>query len=491
MKYPVIKGAGYALIQTPELLLQQSNLEGPSLSHLFRDQLRSFESVVRYPPNQAFIGNLLPEDLSNIPRPWYNNSLPNAKRQGHFGEIFPEDEFLGLLNAVDVYGLVCLEEGFKQTVLQKLRSHPALCMLKGIKMAQDNRFTYEEIQGMIKTRESLPLTFGGRIIGCVRKANESDSNLAASRVLENLTAKASAVVALQLLLWKTGLKPRDVDYIIETSEEACGDIRQKGGGSFAKSIAETCSCSNASGADTRAFCAAPVHALMQGAALVQSGIFNNVIVVAGGCSAKLGLNAGIHLEHEMPVLEDILGAFAFHISKDDGINPIVRTDLIGRMNVGCGDSPQQVYRSLVAEPLTKGGYKVSDIDRYAAELVNPEILEPTGCGDIAKNNYKMIASLAVLKREIDSTEIEEQSNHFGVPGYAPNQGHIPSGVPYIGPARELILRNKLSQVMIIGKGSLFLGKLTRLYDAISIIIQRNPKQTTNENNKFFTGARFF
>ena len=478
MKYPVIKGTGYALIQTPGLLLQQVNLEGSSLRHLLADQLRSFESVVRYPPNQVFIGNLLPEELPNIPRPWYNSLLPNAKRQGHFGEIFPEDEFLGLLNAVDVYGLVCLEAGFKQAVFQKLRSHPALFMLKGITMDRNNRFSYEEIEEMIKTREALPLTFEGRIIGCVRKANVSDSTLAASRVLENLTAKASAVVALQLLLWKTGLRPQEVDYIIEASEEACGDIRQKGGGSFAKSIAEACSCSNASGADTRAFCAAPVHALMQGAALVQSGIFKNVIVVAGGCSAKLGLNAGIHLKQEMPVLEDMLGAFSFHISENDGINPILRTDLIGRMSVGCGDSPQQVYRSLVAEPLTKGGYKILDIDRYAAELVNPEIIEPTGCGDIAKSNYKMIAALGVLNREIDRTEIDKQIHRFGVPGFAPNQGHIPSGVPYIGPARDLILQNKMKQVMIIGKGSLFLGKLTRLYDAISLILQRNPRLNT-------------
>lgn len=482
MKYPVIKGTSYALIQTPGLLLQQANLEGSQLSHFFTDQLRSFDSAVCYPPNQAFIGNLLPEDLPNIPRPWFNTPLPNAKRQGLFGEIFPEDEFLGLLKVVDVYGLVCLETGFNQAVLKKLHSHPALCVLKGMTMDSNNSFSYDQIVEMIKTVEALPLTFEGRIIGCVRKANMSDYTLAAARVLENLTAKASAVVALQLLLWKTGLKPQEVDYIIEASEEACGDIRQKGGGSFAKSIAEACSCSNATGADTRAFCAAPVHALMQGAALVQSGIFRNVIVVAGGCSAKLGLNAEIHLKHKMPVLEDMLGAFAFHISENDGINPILRTDLIGRMNVGCGDSPQQVYRSLVAEPLVKGGYKILDIDRYAGELVNPEIIEPTGCGDIANKNYKMIASLGVLKHELDRTEIEEQIHRFGVPGFAPNQGHIPSGVPYIGPARELLLRNKVKQVMIIGKGSLFLGKLTRLYDAISLIIQRNPhKQSPKEN----------
>jgi len=78
---------------------------------------------------------------------------------------------------------------------------------------------------------------------------------------------------------------------------------------------------------------------MQGAALVQSRIFKNIVVVAGGCSAKLGLNASVHIEQKMPLLEDMLGAFAFYISENDGINPIIRTDLIGRMNVGCGDSP--------------------------------------------------------------------------------------------------------------------------------------------------------
>ncbi|AET67199.1 3-oxoacyl-(acyl-carrier-protein) synthase III [Desulfosporosinus orientis DSM 765] len=475
MKNPALKGTSTALIHTPGILLQQANLEGAPFRHLLAEQLRSFESVVRYPPNQAFIGNLLPEDLANIPRPWYKNSLPNAKREGHYGEIFPEDEFFGLLYTVDVNGLVCLEAGFRDAVLENLRSHPALGRLKGVTKAQENNFSFAEIQEMIENQEALPLTTGGRIIGCVRKGNELDLHLSAARVMENLTAKASAVAALQLLLWQTGLQPEEVDYIIETSEEACGDIRQKGGGSFAKSIAEACSCSNASGADTRAFCAAPVHGLMQAAALVQSGIFKNVMVVAGGCCAKLGLNAGIHLKHQMPVLEDMLGAFAVHISQDDGINPIVRTDLIGRMKVGCGDSPQMVYRSLVEEPLTKGGYKICDIDRYAGELVNPEIIEPTGCGDITRMNYKMIASLGVLKGEIHRGEMEVQVNRFGVPGFAPNQGHIPSGVPYMGPARDLILQDKINRVMIIGKGSLFLGKLTRLYDAISLILERNPK----------------
>ena len=38
-----------------------------------------------------------------------------------------------------------------------------------------------------------------------------------------------------------------------------------------------------------------------------------------------------------------------------------------------------------------------------------------------------------------------------MPGFAPTQGHIPSGVPFIGFARDLILEGKLNNAMIIGK----------------------------------------
>lgn len=475
MNYPVIKGTSYALVQATGLLMQQADPENDSLVNSLSAHLRSFDSAVSYPPNQVFIGNLRPEDLSDIPRPWYKNLLPKAKCEGKFGEIFPEDEFIGVMKAVDVFGLVCLETDFQQRILEKLLSHPALKTLKGVTTLQDRSYADNELREMINTSDAMPLTFEGKIIGCVRKANATDPFLSAHRVAENLTSKASAVIAFQLLFLKTGLNPQDIDYVLEASEESCGDIRQNGGGSFAKSIAEACSCPNASGVDVRAFCAAPMHALMQGAALVQAGIFKNVVVVAGGCSAKLGLNRGIHLEHNMPLLEDMLGAFAFHICEDDGVNPILRTDLIGRMNVSCGDSPPMVYHALVSAPLAKGRFRITDIDRYAAELVNPEIIEPTGCGDVGKMNYKMIASLGVMQGEIERTEIEEQIKRFGVPGFAPNQGHIPSGVPYIGPARDFILQGKVSNVMIIGKGSLFLGKLTRLYDAVSMIIQRNPQ----------------
>ena len=47
----------------------------PALPARLTKALRPWEEVVGYPPNQAFIGNLVPDDLVSIPRPWYGNRL--------------------------------------------------------------------------------------------------------------------------------------------------------------------------------------------------------------------------------------------------------------------------------------------------------------------------------------------------------------------------------------------------------------------------------
>ena len=59
-------------------------------------------------------------------------------------------------------------------------------------------------------------------------------------------------------------------------------------------------------------------------------------------------------------------------------------------------------------------------------------------------------------------------------GWAPTQGHIPPGVPFIGFAREDILAGDINRVMVVGKGSLFLGRMTNLFDGASIVIEKNP-----------------
>ncbi len=481
MNYPVIKGASYALIHAPEMVIHQGTTQtterskNPQSEYLKKlpGHLRSFEEAVKYPPNQAYIGNIKPNDLSEINQPWYENLMEQGQRNGKYGEIMPEDEFIGLMKIVDTFDLVYLEEKFQENIKSKLSEHPVLGDLKNIDKLDKNPTSIEEIEKLVDAKRAEPIFFAGSLVGCVKKAHDTDPALTEHIMFENLANKASAVLALKLLFAKTDLKPEDVDYIIETSEEACGDMNQRGGGNFAKSIGEVCGCINATGSDTRGFCAAPAHGMVEAAGLVKSGIFKNVVVVAGGAVAKLGMNGRDHVAKGLPILEDVLGAFAIHIGENDGVNPIIRTDIVGRHKIGSGASPQALNQAIVFDPIENAGLSLADIDKFSVEMQNPEITVPAGAGDVPNANYKMIAALGVKKGAFDRSQIEEQVKRFGMPGFAPTQGHIPSGVPFIGHGRDMILNGEINRIMVIGKGSLFLGRLTNLFDGISFVVEKN------------------
>ena len=106
-------------------------------------------------------------------------------------------------------------------------------------------------------------------------------------------------------------------------------------------------------------------------------------------------------------------------------------------------------------------------------MQNPDITKPAGAGDVPLSNYKMIAALAVKKGDLQKADMPNFLVKHGLTGWAPTQGHIPSGVPYMGFAREDILAGKVNRAMIIGKGSLFLGRMTNLFDGVSFVIQAN------------------
>jgi betaine reductase len=179
----------------------------------------------------------------------------------------------------------------------------------------------------------------------------------------------------------------------------------------------------------------------------------------------------------MPILEDVVGAFAVIVGKNDGVNPILRTDLTGRHTVGTGSAPQAVITSLVTAPLDKAGLKTTDIDKFSVEMQNPDITKPAGAGDVPEANYKMIGALSVKRQELDKSQLLEFIEKHGMPGWAPTQGHIPSGVPYLGFAREDLTNGVLNRVMVVGKGSLFLGRMTDLFDGVSIVLERNSGET--------------
>jgi len=213
--------------------------------------------------------------------------------------------------------------------------------------------------------------------------------------------------------------------------------------------------------------------MVSAAALVKAGVYKNVAVVAGGATAKLGMNGRDHVRKGLPLLEDTIGAFAFLISENDGINPVIRTDVVGRHMIGSGSAPQAVMQALVLDPLLGAGMTIPQIERYSAELQNPEITVPAGAGDVPGANYKMIAALAAMKGMIDRSEVNTFGDTHGMPGFAPTQGHIPSGVPFLGHARRMMLDKELKNTMIIGKGSLFLGRMTNLFDGVSFVMEAN------------------
>lgn len=474
--FPVIKGAAYALFHGPNILLDHGstqimeNINNPAGEYLKKlpQQLRSFADCVAYPPNQAYIGAITPEDILQINKPWYQNGLKDASRFCQTGEIMPEDEFYGVMKFVDAFDLVLLTEEFAAEVKVKLASHPAFTgadKLVGTRQA--------EITKLIDAHVAEPMKLGNRLVGCVRRAHDSDPSQTAKIIFENIVAKASGVATLLNLFRQPGLDPQAVEYIIECSEEACGDMNQRGGGNFAKAIGEMCGCINASGIDMRGFCAAPVHALVSAAALVKAGIYKNVVVVAGGSAAKLGMNGRDHVKKNLPVLEDVLGGFAVWIAENDGVNPIIRTDVVGRHTIGSGSSPQAVMQALVTDPLDRAGIKIAEVERYGVEMQNPEITVPAGAGDVPLANYKMIAALAVMRGELERAELNNFVARHGMSGFAPTQGHIPSGVPVIGLIRSQMLAGAVKRAMIIGKGSLFLGRMTNLFDGVSFVMEAN------------------
>jgi hypothetical protein len=215
-----------------------------------------------------------------------------------------------------------------------------------------------------------------------------------------------------------------------------------------------------------------VHALVVAAALIETGIEERVVVVAGGSLGKLGMKFEGALSKGFPVIEDVLAGMAVLLEPADGSNgPIVRTDAVGRMPVAAGSAPQAQLEALVGAPLDALGIGIGDIDVYATEIHNPEITEPQGGGDVADRNYKMLAGLGVVRGELERADITGFARAHGMPGFSPTQGHIASAVPWIPHALAAMRAGDLQRTMLIAKGSLFLGRLTRLWDGVSVTLE--------------------
>jgi betaine reductase len=474
MKRPVISAASAILAHTPSLAREGSKpsrelARSPELEEQFLGSLRTFEQAVAYPPHQAFVGALHPRELPE--RPWTGAAPNGASRFTPAGEIMPEEEFLALLASMDEFGLVTLEPSFAERTVAALGRHPLAARFA----LEHAASTAGDIEAARSEQGALPLHVAGRsVAAAIRRAHNADEALSATVLLENLASKATASLALMHLLEANGIDPDSIDYVLGCGEEAIGDRYQRGGGNLAKAVAAAAGLANASGADVKNFCAAPMPALMIAASLVQSGVFERVAVVAGGSLPKLGMKFQGHLKHGMPVLEDVLGGIVALVELDDGASPVLRLDAVGRHRVSAGGSAQAIMEALTIEPLRQVGLAMLDIDDYATELHNPELTEPQGSGNVPERNYRLIAALAVRAGEIERADLQGFVTQRGMPGFAPTQGHIASSLAYLPHALRGLREGNTQRVQMIAKGSLFLGRMSELSDGMSVLLERNP-----------------
>ena len=473
MSDPVISAASAVLAHVPGLARHGSKPSrelprDPDVESKFLASLRTFEQAVAYAPHQAFLGATHPRDLPE--RPWIDAAPEGEGRYAGAGELMPEDEFLGLLAAVDEFDLVKLGAGDADAVADKLAQHPLAERIDLDRVAGAGG----DAEAVAAEPGALPLHVGGdRLAAAIRRADEFDQALAAPVLLENLAGKASAVLALLRLLEANEIEADSIDYVRGAGEEAIGDRYQRGGGNLAKAVAGAAGLSEASGMDVKNFCAAPVPALVVAGSLVASGVFRRVVVVAGGSLPKLGMKFQGHLKHDMPVLEDVLGGSALLVEADDGASPRIRLDSVGRHPVAAGSSNPKVMEALSIAPLDRLGMGMLDIDDYATELHNPEITEPQGSGNVPERNYKTLAALAVRRGDLAREDIGEFVQTRGMPGFAPTQGHIASALCYLPHARERLLSGEARRVQLIAKGSLFLGRMSEGSDGMSVLLESN------------------
>ena len=477
----VIKEAAYMLAHVPDFVRYGSKPfrdigEDIGLLRNIEGHLRTYDEAVSYAPHQVFIGNWGPDALKDVPKPWYKHPLSQAKRHGPFGEIVPEDEFYGWMKVADDFDLLWLEPKFLERIAEKLHTHEFFDKARTKKLGTGKPINL--IQEAVEHGNALPLYFQGKVVGSLRRDHDKDDTLKSEVLMENLMAKASGAIAIFHLMKRANLSPTQVDFFLDCTETAVGDRYNRGGGSMSKAMAEMVGCLNASGNDIRAFCCAPNHAIINAAGLVSSGIHKNVIVAGGGCLAKVGMKFTSHLKNDMPILEDVLGGIAFLITNDDGVSPVIRLDSIGKHEVGAGSAQQAIMTSLVLKPLQRLGLKMTEIDKYSTELHNPEITLPAGSGDTPATNYRIVASLAALNKQIERTEIDKFVLERGMPGYAPTQGHVPSAVPFLGHAIEAMKSGNMKRAMFVAKGSLFLGRMSQLSDGISFMLEANANGST-------------
>ena len=90
-------------------------------------------------------------------------------------------------------------------------------------------------------------------------------------------------------------------------------------------------------------------------------------------------------------------------------------------------------------------------------------------------SIETIAAVAAQKGEIERADIPAFVAERGMPGFAPTQGHLASSLCYLPHAVERLTGGEAERVLLLAKGSLFLGRMSQLSDGMSVLLERNGK----------------
>ncbi|MDY6905237.1 MAG: glycine/sarcosine/betaine reductase complex component C subunit beta [Thermodesulfobacteriota bacterium] len=470
---PVVRSAVFSMAHVPGMVLSGSKPrrevanEGGQLQQQIVANLRSFADAVAYPPHQVMIGNLSPETLEAMERPWHLKPVENASPEGPGGRFIDEATLYAWMAAADSARLLRFSDTLPPALEDALAAHG-----NGIKPQRLDAAAMAEAIG----RGAEPFYMGGTgPVAAMMPAHDLDESLTAPVLLENAVAKVTGAIALSDLLQKVNDQP--VDHLLGCGEEAVGDRYQRGGGNLAKAMGEMIPGLACGGTDVKSFCAGAIHAMILGAGLIASGMHRRVVVVGGGSLPKLGMKFRGHLQAGYPILEDMVVGVAIDMAADDGVSPVMRLDRSAFHRLGQGSAAHQMAEALSAGPLYGSNHRLADVDRYAVELHNPDITEPAGSGNVPYNNYQILAAIAAKKGEIQREEMPEFVSRHGLPGFSPTQGHIASAVPYMPHAIAGLTSGNMQRVQFVAKASLFLGRMTGAGDGASLLIERNPALT--------------
>src|ERR671915_2199839 len=103
-----IHGCSLVLAHAPDLVRHGSKPTREDAAEQIAPKLRAFADAVAYPPHQVFLGNLPPNALWEIERPWWRHPV-EAKPEGPFGVFVDEDELYRRMEQADQFQLLRLD----------------------------------------------------------------------------------------------------------------------------------------------------------------------------------------------------------------------------------------------------------------------------------------------------------------------------------------------------------------------------------------------